>query len=125
VKQNSGSLGSTTAAQYPQEFADAVVAMHPGDISQPVHTAFGWHVIHMVKKQVVPYAKARAQLLQEAEITAFSDWLRSQVDAGQIDVNPSFGRYDRGALQVVRITSTDPTESASASTSAAPSTPSP
>jgi foldase protein PrsA len=125
AKQNSGSLGSALANQFPKGFADAVVAMHPGQTSEPVHTAFGWHVIHMVKKQVVPYAQARAQLLREAEITAFSDWLRSQIDAGQVDVNPSFGRYDRGALQVVRITSTDPSQTPSASASIAPSTPSP
>jgi len=121
VKQNSGSLGSTTASQYPKEFADAVIEMHPGEISKPVHSAFGWHVIHMVKKQVVPYEKARPQLLQTAEITAFSDWLRSQIDAGQVNVNPSFGRYDRSALQVLRITSTDPSEAAGTVPSASPS----
>ena len=92
--------------------------MQPGEISKPVHSTFGWHVIRMVTKQVTPYAKARPQLLQDAEVTAFGDWLRSQVDAGQVDVNPSFGRYDRSALQVVRITSTDPSETPSASPSA-------
>jgi len=118
AKQNSGSLGSTAASQFPKSFADAVVGMQPGEISKPVHSTFGWHVIRMVDKQVTPYAKARPQLLQDAEVTAFGDWLRAQVDAGQVDVNPSFGRYDRGGLQVVRITSTDPSETPSASPSA-------
>lgn len=119
AKQNSGSISSTTASQFPKPFADAVVAMQPGEISKPVHSTFGWHVIRMVTKQVTTYAKARPQLLQDAEVTAFGDWLRSQVDAGQVDVNPSFGRYDRSALQVVRISSTDASETPSASPSAA------
>jgi parvulin-like peptidyl-prolyl isomerase len=118
AKQNSGSISSTTASQFPKPFADAVVTLQPGEISKPVHSTFGWHVIRMVTKQVTPYAKARPQLLQDAEVTAFGDWLRSQVDAGQVDVNPSFGRYDRSALQVVRITSTEASGTPSASPSA-------
>ena len=118
AKQNSGSISSTTASQFPKPFADAVVTLQPGEISRPVHSTFGWHVIRMVTKQVTPYAKARPQLLQDAEVTAFGDWLRSQVDAGQVDVNPSFGRYDRSALQVVRITSTEASGTPSASPSA-------
>ena len=118
AKQNSGSISSTTASQFPKPFADAVVTLQPGEISKPVHSTFGWHVIRMVTKQVTPYAKARPQLLQDAEVAAFGDWLRSQVDAGQVDVNPSFGRYDRSALQVVRITSTEASGTPSASPSA-------
>ena len=60
---------------------------------------------------------------QQDQSEAFGAWVREQDQAGQIDVDPSFGRFDPTTLQVVRITSTDPsaTASASASSVASPS----
>ena len=48
AKQNSGSLGSAVASTYVPEFAAAAIALEPGEISKPVKTQFGWHVIRMV-----------------------------------------------------------------------------
>ena len=113
VTQNSGALPATAATKFVKPFADAALAMKPGDISRPVHTPFGWHVIHLVDKQITPFAQVRDQALKQAEANAFSDWVRQQDQAGAIDVDPSFGRFDPSTLQVVRITSTDPSATAS------------
>jgi hypothetical protein len=48
----------------------------------------------------------------------FTAWLHDQAATGQIDVNPSFGRFDPESLQVVRITSTDPSATPSSTPSA-------
>ncbi len=104
--ENSGSLASTPASQLVPEFAGAAVALEPGEISEPVQTEFGWHVIRLEDKQVTPYAEARERLLEDRAGVTFAGWMRERV--GEIEVNPRYGRLDTQTLQVVRITSTDP-----------------
>ncbi len=113
--QDGGEL-TLPAGQLVPEFADAALALVPGEISQPVQTQYGWHVIWKIDEQVTPFAQARDQILQAAQVQVFGDWVREQDAAGQIEVDPSFGRFDDQQLLVVRIDSTDPSATASAST---------
>ncbi|TMK91211.1 MAG: hypothetical protein E6G37_12400 [Actinobacteria bacterium] len=124
VAQNSGALPATPATKFVKPFADAALAMKPGDISRPVHTPFGWHVIHLVNEQITPFAQVKDQALKQAQANAFSDWVRQQDQAGAIVVDPSFGRFDPATLQVVRITSTDPSATASPASGSPTSPPS-
>ena len=116
--QDGGEL-TQPASQLAAEFADAAKRLRSGEVSRPVQTQFGWHVIWMIEKQVTPFADAREQILQTASAEEFQGWMRDQ--ASQVTVDPSFGRYDPEQLLVVRITSTDP----SASEPATPSAPAP
>ena len=120
VEQNSGSLGSAVASTYVPEFGAAAVALDPGEISKPVETQFGWHVIRMVKKDVQSFDDVKQQLLDSSAATVFNDWLVEQVSGGTVDVNPKYGRFDEETLQVLRISSTA-TGSASPSAPAGPS----
>jgi foldase protein PrsA len=126
--QAGGVLGSAPASQYVPEFAAAVVALDTGEISEPVKTEFGWHVIRLIGKQVVPFEEAKAALVQGQAATLFTAWVRTQVEDGGLEVNPKYGRYDTETLSVVPIDSTDPSASQAPSASVgAPSeaTPSP
>jgi parvulin-like peptidyl-prolyl isomerase len=105
AKQNGGEL-TLPASQLAAEFSAAALKLKPGEISKPVQTQYGWHVIYMIDKQVTPFAQARSKILSQASTKAFQDWAQSQ--AGEIQVDPSFGRFDPATLQVQRITSTDP-----------------
>ena len=121
VKQNSGSLPSSSAGQYVPEFANAAMALKPGEISEPVQTQYGWHVIRLEDKQVTPFEQARDQILQTQSTTVFNDWLRGQLGEESLEVNPRYGRFDVESLTVVRIGSTDPNATPSPSEATAPS----
>ncbi|MEO8477234.1 MAG: peptidylprolyl isomerase, partial [Actinomycetota bacterium] len=94
VQQNSGSLGSAVAATYVPAFAAAVTALDPGEISQPVQTDFGWHVIRLEAEQVVPYEQAKQQLIGSQAIVVFNEWLRGQAAEQGVEVNPALGNWD-------------------------------
>ena len=48
-KSNGGYLGSFTKGQMVAPFAEAAFSMNSGDISEPVKTQFGWHIIKVEK----------------------------------------------------------------------------
>jgi parvulin-like peptidyl-prolyl isomerase len=122
AKDNGGDLGSLPATQLVEPFSRAAIALEPGEISEPVQTEFGWHVIYLVEKDVRPFEEVRSSLQNQAGATAFDDWLREQYTSGDIEVNPRYGRIDPGTGQVVPIRSTQPGEGGSTEETTPPAT---
>jgi parvulin-like peptidyl-prolyl isomerase len=125
AKQDGGEL-TLPASQLVPEFANAAIALEPGEISEPVQTQFGWHVIWKIGEDVSSFAKVKDQILQSAQQEEFGAWMREQTAGGQaVTVDPSFGTFDAQQLVVVRITSTDPSATVTPSGAANAATPSP
>lgn len=64
-KEQGGDLGEFGRGQMVKPFEDAAFAMKQGDLSQPVKTDFGWHIIKVTGKTVagtVPYAEVKDQI---------------------------------------------------------------
>ena len=75
-KTNGGDLGWFGAGMMVPEFEEAVSALQPGQVSQPIQTQFGWHVIKLeeVRDAAVPALdEVRPQIetqLQQAAVQA-------------------------------------------------------
>jgi len=64
---NGGALGEFGRGQMVPEFDTAVFAMNVGEVSEPVKTQFGYHLIKLTNKKEaaeVPYAQMRERLYQ-------------------------------------------------------------
>lgn len=65
AKESGGDLGFFAKDRMVPEFADAAFSQKPGDISAPVKTQFGWHVIKVTEKKpagTVPFEEVKDQI---------------------------------------------------------------
>lgn len=75
---NGGDLGWFGVGMMVKPFEDAVVTMKPGDVSAPVQTQFGWHLIKLSETR--PAAPPtlddlRAEITQELQRKAVDDYV--------------------------------------------------
>lgn len=81
-----GKLGWFTRAQMVPAFADAAFALRPGQISDPVQTQFGWHVIKVLdRSEDRPLSTEQYDLATES---ATSNWLETQ--RAQSDISTEY-----------------------------------
>ena len=72
TKVKGGDLGWFARGSMVPEFDTAAFAQKVGEISQPVKTQFGYHIIQVLAHQVVPLD---ASSYDAARQTAFNNWL--------------------------------------------------
>jgi parvulin-like peptidyl-prolyl isomerase len=108
VKKNHGDLGNTSATQFVEPYVRAALALQPGQISQPVQSQYGWHIIRLISSSVAPFEQVRDQLVQQSSGQAFQTWFQNQLQASHVQVNPRYGRFDptTGLVNPVRSTAT-------------------
>ena len=66
AKESAGDLGFFPKDRMVPEFASAAFSQKVGDISDPVRTQFGWHIIKVTDKKAagtLPYDEVKAQLI--------------------------------------------------------------
>lgn len=80
-REQGGDVGSfdregmtASGSQFVPEFVEAAFALEEGEISDPVRTQFGWHIIETTSRDI-PDAETQ---LQNARDEAFAEWLETQ-----------------------------------------------
>lgn len=103
--RSGGDLGYQPAGSYVAPFERAVQQLEEGEVSDPVNTEFGWHVIRVTGRRVeslrTVYDDIEAQLAGPAQDEAWTEFLRELFEEADVEVNPRYGIFDDEQLAVV------------------------
>jgi peptidyl-prolyl cis-trans isomerase SurA len=86
-----GDLGWLSAGDTVPEFEQAMNALRPGEVSPPVRTQFGWHLIRVDQRRVQDVTDerkrnvARAALRERKIEQAQEEWVRQLRDSAYVD----------------------------------------
>ncbi len=90
-----GDLGWIAAGDTVPEFERAMNALKDGEVSQPVQTPFGWHLVQVVQRRSEELSADRKKIAARQAIRArkadeaYQDWLRQMRDRAFVE-----NRYD-------------------------------
>jgi foldase protein PrsA len=106
-----GDLGYTSAGQLVPPFEQAAADLSIGEISAPVQTQFGFHVIRVTDRRVAPFDQVRSRIEEqiggEAEDEAWQEWVVDAYGGADIRVNPRYGELDLDTQQIVNPSAQD------------------
>ena len=86
-----GDIGWVSPGDTVPEFQKAMDALKPGEISEPVHTPFGWHLIQVLGRRSEDVGKekqimeARKALGARKSDEAYQEWLRQLRDRAYVE----------------------------------------
>jgi peptidyl-prolyl cis-trans isomerase D len=75
-----GDLGWFSHGQMVKTFEDAASALKEGEISQPVRTPFGIHLIKLTGRRVKPFEEAKGELLNQITKERFSTRAKAKLE---------------------------------------------
>ncbi|MDT8326099.1 MAG: peptidylprolyl isomerase [Roseovarius sp.] len=99
-----GDLGWFSDGVMVQEFFDAVAKLEPGQVSPPVKTQFGWHVIKLNETRVKARPgldEVRSELMDEIRQSTFDGYI------AKLESGTEISRTDTSAFDPALINNTD------------------
>lgn len=106
-----GDLGCGDPKQFVPEFAKAVGTLKIGELSKPVQTQFGYHLIEVKSRKIAPFAQVKSAIGDDILAKARED-VESEVAvyAKDLSVDPLFGvaGTDQQGRPAVLVTPTAP-----------------
>ena len=94
-----GNLGWNPLDAYVEEFAAAAATLDPGELSDPVQTEFGWHIIKMLDFE--EDRPLTLQGLNQQRAAAFQRWLEELRENADIDSEVELPSDNPGANPVL------------------------
>lgn len=86
-----GDLGWLSPGDTVPEFERAMEALKPGEVSQPIQSPFGWHLIQVLERRDQDVTQERRRIEARAAIRArkadeaFEDWVRQMRDRAYVE----------------------------------------
>ncbi|RZI86450.1 MAG: molecular chaperone SurA [Rubrivivax sp.] len=87
-----GDLGWTSPGQFVPEFEKALLALQPGQVSEPVVTRFGVHLIQLIERKEVELSEdqkkeaARSVLREQRFEAAYEEWAKELRAAAYVEM---------------------------------------
>ena len=94
--QKGGDLGCVAAGRLIPDFEAALDTLRPGEVSAPVKTQFGYHVIRLDRVVAPSLEEVRAEIVTQLggdPDQLFGDFLGQVSRMAKVKVNPRFGRW--------------------------------
>jgi parvulin-like peptidyl-prolyl isomerase len=115
-----GDLGCNPPGNYDPAFERVADTIGVNQLSQPVHSSFGWHLILVRSRQMQPLDTTNSGRIQQflQQETAVNAFVTAALPAAKVSVNPAFGTWDPVLKGVVAPVA--PAANASAPTSTSP-----
>ncbi|HQT00580.1 MAG: molecular chaperone SurA [Hydrogenophilales bacterium 16-64-46] len=89
-----GDLGWLNPGDTVPDFEKAMNALKPGEVSEPIQSPFGWHLIQVLERRTQDVTQERQKLLARQAIRerkgeeAFQDWVRQIRDSAYVELRP-------------------------------------
>jgi len=91
--ENGGDIGYVLKEELVPEFGDVAFILKVGEISKPVKTQYGWHIIKVEdarSAQFLPFGEVRDSIEQKLQRQAIEDYLLSLTKDSKIDYKINF-----------------------------------
>ncbi|MDP9067513.1 MAG: peptidylprolyl isomerase [Actinomycetota bacterium] len=100
-----GDLGFFSPGEFVPPFEAAAADLEIGEVSDPVKTEFGFHVIRVTDRRLAPFEDVVGQIEQElgtgAADEAWEEYVAQAYEEADVKVNPRYGEFDEETFQVV------------------------
>jgi foldase protein PrsA len=96
---NGGDLGCLTGSDlgsFDTDFVKGLENLPTGQVSQPVRTRFGFHLVQVTERRAKSLEEATGEirdLLESEREGRFAEFIRGALTRADIDVNPRYGRF--------------------------------
>lgn len=95
---SAGNLGCVPPGQFVAEFEDAMTELEIGEISDPVQSEFGFHIIRVNERRTVPFSQVEDQIFERLSGTsqdeAWEEFIVDLYERAGVEINPRYGVID-------------------------------
>ena len=88
--QRGGDIGAVSPEMLPPELAQVVMTLKPGQVSDPVVSRFGVHILTVAPRQVQPMERVHDQIAQKIQAQKVNAALERLQKSAKVDLDPKF-----------------------------------